>query len=74
MKKRREQSEPESCWNKARDDERVFVLLERDKATPATIRFWVEERIRLGKNQAGDAQLMEALMLANDMERMTGVI
>lgn len=39
MIKEFERSEPNSCWNKAGQYEPVFVLLGRDLATPATIRF-----------------------------------
>lgn len=56
------------CMAKARDDEMTFVLLGRDAASPATIRFWVSERIRLGKNQPDDVQIVEALECARTME------
>jgi hypothetical protein len=64
----REKSEPDSCLNRAAPDEPIFVLLGRDIAAPDTIRFWIAERIRLGKNQPGDAQLQEAEDLADMME------
>ena len=38
MIKRDETDYSESCWNKARDNERLFVLLARDVAAPAAIR------------------------------------
>jgi hypothetical protein len=57
-----------SCWNKARDDERVFVLLARDRAAPAAIRAWVDERRRLGLNVFMDPQIQEALDCADRME------
>ena len=41
MKKTDELADPTSCLNKARDDERLFVLLARDPAAPVTIRAWV---------------------------------
>lgn len=69
MRKRDELTNPKSCMSKARDDEMTFVLLGRDDATPATIRFWIQERIRLGKNQPGDAQLVEAEECARTIER-----
>jgi hypothetical protein len=68
MLKGLELKDPTSCFSKAKDDERIFVLLERDKAAPATIRFWVQERIRLGKNVESDPQIQEALMCAALME------
>lgn len=60
MRKREELSDPNSCMSKARDDEMTFVLLGRDAAAPATIRAWIEERIRLGKNKEDDPQIVEA--------------
>jgi hypothetical protein len=60
MLKRNELADPASCWNRAKDDEMTFILLGRDIAAPATIRAWIDERIRLGKNAAGDAQILEA--------------
>lgn len=68
MRKRHELSHPSSCLSKATDDEMLFVLLARDAASPATIRFWIQERIRLGKNKATDAQIMEAEQCAVTME------
>jgi hypothetical protein len=58
--KRDELADPNSCLNRARDDEMVFVLLGRDDASPGTIRWWIKERIRLGKNTRDDAQIREA--------------
>ena len=68
MIKRDEIDDPESCFNKARADERLFVLLARDAAAPVAIRAWVKERIRLNKNVWGDAQIVEALDCAQRME------
>lgn len=33
-------ADPESCWNKAEDDEPVFVVLGRDPAAGDTVRYW----------------------------------
>ncbi len=68
MRKRDELISPASCLSKARDDEMIFVLLARDKAAPATIRAWIAERIRLGKNRPGDALLADAEQCAKTME------
>ena len=54
--------------SRAKDDELTFVLLGRDAASPDTIRYWVEERIRLGKNTSHDPQITEALLCADNME------
>lgn len=58
-----------SCWNLALDNERVFVLLERDAAAPVAIRAWVRERLGSGKNVAEDELIVGALSCADDMER-----
>ena len=68
MIKQDEIDHSESCFNKARSDERLFVLLARDPAAPVAIRAWIAERIRLGKNVAGDDQIREAFEFATLME------
>lgn len=68
MIKRLELTDPNSCMSRAKDDEMVFVLLGRDKAAPAAIRAWCDERIRLGKNRDDDPQITEALNCADAME------
>ena len=74
MIKRDEIEYTESCLNKARDDERLFVLLARDPAAPIAIRAWVKERLRLGKNAPDDAQIVEALDCAKRMEVERGEV
>jgi len=68
MKKSKELTDQKSCMSRAKDDEMVFVLLARDWASPATIRFWIAERIRIGKNKPGDPQIIEAEKCAEAME------
>jgi hypothetical protein len=65
--KRDEIEDQSSCFNKARDSERLFVMLARDPAAPVAILAWVAERIRLGKNVREDAQIVEALDCAQRM-------
>lgn len=60
MRKRDELTDSNSCLNRARDDEWTFVLLGRDRAAPVAVRAWIAERLRLGKNQPGDVQIVEA--------------
>jgi hypothetical protein len=69
MIKLEELTNPQSCMSRAGDHEMTFVLLARDAAAPETIRFWVQERIRLGKNDAQDDQILEALHCAKFMEQ-----
>jgi hypothetical protein len=68
MRKREELCNPNSCINRAKDDELTFVLLGRDVAAPDTIRWWVQQRIKLGKNKSTDRQIIEALNCAQIME------
>ncbi len=68
MRKCDELTNPNSCMSRARDEEWLFVLLARDAAAPETIRFWANERIRLGKNTATDPQIVEAFACAAQME------
>lgn len=68
MRKREELTNPDSCISRANPDEMTFVLLARDVCAPAVIGFWVQERIRLGKNQWSDPQITEALSCARAME------
>jgi hypothetical protein len=68
MRKRDEIANPDSCLNRARDDEFTFVLLARDRAAPVAIRAWIAERIRIGKNRPDDAQILEAERCAQIME------
>lgn len=69
MIKREELANPQSCMNRATDDEMTFVLLARDPAAPLAIRCWVAERIGLGKNTADDQQIVEAMECARKMEQ-----
>lgn len=68
MIKRDEVESSDSCLNKARDSERLFVLLARDAAAPVAIRAWVAERLRIGKNKPTDPQIVEAIDCARLME------
>ena len=68
MLKTDEFSNPTSCLNKARPNERLFVLLSRDATAPDVIRYWVRKRIWMGKNKAEDPQIVEALECARLME------
>lgn len=63
-----EKNDPKSCWNKADDHERLFVLLARDVAAPLTILCWIMLRVVMGKNKLNDPQLKEAWDCARLME------
>jgi hypothetical protein len=42
------------CYEAAMPDEHIFTILARDPAGPATLRFWADERERLGKTEDPD--------------------
>lgn len=68
MKKKLEMSVPTSCLNKAGDDETIVVLRGKDRAASKAISAWVSERINSGMNAAYDAQIVEAVLCAAQME------
>lgn len=68
MRKTEELSNPNSCLNKAKNDELVFVLLARDSVSAETIRFWCQKRVQYKKNAPNDPQILEALACADKME------
>lgn len=68
MEKQKELTYPGSCWNKAKDKELVFILLERDPAAAHAVRAWIDKRIELGKNTLEDAQIYEAMNWADTVQ------
>jgi hypothetical protein len=68
MIKRDELANPNSCINRAADDEMLFVLRGRDLAAPFIIEEWCRLRITIGKNsRIDDPQILEALDCARKM-------
>ena len=67
MIKSKELSDPNSCLNRAKGNEMVFVLLGRDRAAPVAIRAWINERLYRGKNVISDPQIQEALRIIDQM-------
>lgn len=64
------------CYAAALPDEPLFHLLGRDPAFPATVRFWMGERARLGKNVESDDinKVGEAALVAQQAETWRGKI
>jgi hypothetical protein len=60
MIKREELANPNSCLNKAADDEVIFVLRGKDDAFGAAVRGWIEDRIASGKNKETDDKIVDA--------------
>lgn len=63
-----ELQKPTSCFNKAEWNEPIFVLLGRDPAAAATIRFWCEERQRLGIDWPDSEKQIEAQLAATQLQ------
>lgn len=70
MLKSEELSDPNSCFNKANDNELIFVLLGRDPAAAKTVRGWCVERLRLKKNKVDDPQIREAFAWAHSVDEL----
>lgn len=64
MKKSTEILSPTSCLSKARDDELIFVLLERDKTAAEVVRYWCTLRVKHKLNTWKDHKIREALAWA----------
>lgn len=61
-------ADPNSCWNRAKDDEPVFVLLGRDPEAPGTVDYWSRKR-RERKGKAADADCLDAFYVSGSMIR-----
>lgn len=68
MIKRDELSNPNSCLNKAYDDEPLFVLRAKDLCAVETILRWIELRKSCGK-PTSDEKFIEARKLADMMTK-----
>lgn len=73
MIKSEELSDPNSYLNRAGENELLFVLLARDMAAPDTIRFWANRRIKLGKNKSTDGTILNALRIADEMDKVESI-
>jgi len=54
-----------SCWNNARDDEQIFILLGRDRHAPALIQLWALMREKEGEDEevVNEAREVAQLMI-----------
>lgn len=69
MKKLDEISNENSCLNKSKENEPIFVLCARDPIAAKIVRLWAYIRIGEFYNTAGDNKINEALKLADEMEK-----
>lgn len=74
MIKHEEISNPDSCLNRAAEDEPVFVLKATDICAPYAILFWILSRITAGRNLEDDEQLKQAQALAADMIKYRALV
>ncbi len=66
MRKRDEQIDPESTWNRAAQDEPLFVIRAKDKLAPTMVRQWAEAASMTGAHEP--EKIQEARGLAEIME------
>src|SRR5215472_6917572 len=60
------ETDTESCWNRAGEHEQVFILLGRDRHAPPLIRLWAEMREREGEDKAIVNEAREVAQLMED--------
>jgi hypothetical protein len=65
MMKYQELSDPNSCLNKAADDEPLFVLRSTDKLAPALVRLWADLAAAHG---CAEEKVRDAVLAAERME------
>lgn len=68
MTKKEAIEDPNSCWNTSKDGDIIFILKQKDKSTPATIRTWTRLRVNTGLNSVTDPQIQDALRIADEIE------
>ncbi len=66
MRKRQEIDNPESCLNRAEDDEPLFVIRAKDKVSASAVRTWAEWALLTGIHEP--EKIQEARAIAEDME------
>ena len=62
----------QKCMDRAPENKMAFELSAEDGAAPVAIRAWINERIRLGRNELDDDQIRQAMDRALAMERIQG--
>lgn len=66
MRKRDEQIDPESTWNRAAQDEPLFVIRAKDKLSASMVRMWAEAAAMTGAHEL--EKIQEARAIAENME------
>ena len=66
MRKRDELINPESTWNRAAQDEPLFVIRAKDKLSASMVRLWAETAAMTGAHEP--EKIREARALAEAME------
>ena len=70
MRKSEEIADPNSCWNKAGEDEFVFVLLCRDPDIADVIRYWATKRML---REGADPKIAKAMRDVAEIDRIKRV-
>lgn len=65
MTKRENIDDPNSCWNKAADDEILFILRDKDLTFIPVLLFWVHMRIFMDIDLATSPKLTGALEIVD---------
>lgn len=60
---------PDSCWNRAADDEPVFVLRATDPVAAKVIRYWVTMRYNAMRHTANAAHYANEMVKLDDADR-----
>lgn len=66
MRKRDELADPESTWNRAAEDEPLFVIRAKDKLSASMVRLWAEAAAMTGAHEP--EKIQQARTLAEHME------
>lgn len=72
MTKHEEKRDPDSCWNKALENEPVFVIRAKDPVCGLIVNLWCAIRINAGLNMRGDDKLTDAEHWIQMAERWRG--
>ena len=62
-------SDPNSCFNKANNDEPIFVLRAKDLTSIQVIAYWIHLRIQSKMNTRLDTKMQNARELMAEMEK-----
>lgn len=68
MTKKEAIEDPNSCWNKAHDNDIVFILIQKDPQAPKTIQLWAAMRVLFGNDDLNAPKITSALDIADKID------